>query len=93
MTDTVADRVRTIVSTAAMLRPADVQLTSTFDELGIGWLARIEISFELERAFELPFDTVDDDTEAEWQTVTDVVATAEKLIAEAKARASAGRAA
>jgi acyl carrier protein len=94
MPDTVADRVRTIVANAAKLRPSDVQLTSTLDELGIGWLARIEISLEIERAFELPFDAVDDDTEAAWQTVTDIVATAEKLIAEIKSRPAApGRAA
>lgn len=93
MTDTIADRVRTIVAVAAKLPPSDVRLDSTFDELQIDFIERIEIGFELERAFELPFDTIDEATDATWKTVADVVATAEKLARQYAAPADRGRAA
>jgi acyl carrier protein len=94
MADNIAERVRTIVASAAKLPPSVVRLESAFDELGISWLARIEIGFDLEKALDLPFDTVDDTFEGEWQTVADVVATAEFLLArKAVAGAQPGRAA
>ena len=80
MPDSLADRVRTIVASAAKLPPAHVRLDSGFEELGIAWLDRIQISFDLEKALGLPFDTIDDETEGAWTSVADVVTTAERLM-------------
>jgi acyl carrier protein len=94
MADSIADRVRTIVASAAKLPPSAVRLDSSFDDLGISWLNRIEITFELEKALELPFDTIDETIDGGWVTVADVVTSAEQLLAKKAAAAPhAGRAA
>jgi acyl carrier protein len=95
MSDSLADRVRTIIAAVGRLPPAEVQFTSTLvEDLGIDGLARITIGCEIETVFGLAFDAVDQETETSWSTVADVIATAERLLRAAPiAGTSSGRAA
>ena len=76
-TDTdIAQRVIDIIAKSKSLPPESISLDSTFDSLAIDSLDKINISFEVEEAFDIE---IPDDALGSLKTVGDVVAGVRKI--------------
>ena len=53
MSETIEDRILRVIATTARLPPGSVKPESTFEELGIDSLDRLNILFELEGEFDI----------------------------------------
>jgi acyl carrier protein len=76
-TDTdIAQRVIDIIAKSKSIPPESISLDSTFDSLAIDSLDKINISFEVEEAFDIE---IPDDALGSLKTVGDVVAGVRKI--------------
>ena len=76
--DDIAERCIAIIAKSKSIPPESISLTSSFDSLAIDSLDKINISFEVEEAFDIE---IPDDALGSLKTVGDVVAGVEKLLA------------
>ena len=76
--DDVASRCIEIIAKSKSIPPESVTLASTFEELNIDSLDKINISFEVEEAFDI---AIPDDALGSLKTVGDVVRGVEQLVA------------
>jgi acyl carrier protein len=84
MTETVRDRVISIIAEQAVLDVADVKPDSTLESLGIDSLGLVESIFAIEEAFDIsvPFNANDPgQSDFDISSVAAIVAAVEKLIA------------
>ena len=72
----IAQRVIDIIAKSKSLPPESISLDSTFDSLAIDSLDKINISFEVEEAFDIE---IPDDALGSLKTVGDVVAGVRKI--------------
>jgi acyl carrier protein len=77
--DEIAQRCIDIIAKSKGIPVETVQLDSTFDSLAIDSLDKINISFEVEEAFEIE---IPDDALGSLKTVGDIVSGVRKLLAE-----------
>jgi acyl carrier protein len=84
--DDIAKRSIEIIAKAKNIPAGNITLDTTFEELSIDSLDKINISFEVEEAFHIE---IPDDALGSLKTVGDVVRGVEKLVA---AKAAAGSA-
>lgn len=88
MTETVRDRVISIIAEQAVLDVADVREDSTLESLGIDSLGLVESIFAIEEAFDIsvPFNANDPGkSDFDISSVGAIVTAVERLIAEQKA--------
>ena len=81
----VHDQVISIIAEQAVLEPADVNLDSTLDSLGIDSLGLVESIFAIEEAFDIqvPFNANNPrESDFDISTVGSIIAGIETLIAE-----------
>jgi acyl carrier protein len=84
MTETVRDRVISIIAEQAVLDVADVKPESTLESLGIDSLGLVESIFAIEEAFDIsvPFNANDPgQSDFDISSVAAIVAAVERLIA------------
>jgi acyl carrier protein len=84
VTDSVKDRMLSILAEQALLKPSDISMDATLADLGIDSLGLVEAIFSIEEAFEVqvPFNANDPGaSEFDISTVRTMVAAVEKLIA------------
>ncbi len=84
MTETVRDRVISIIAEQAVLDITDVKADSTLESLGIDSLGLVESIFAIEEAFDIsvPFNANDPgQSDFDISSVAAIVAAVEKLIA------------
>jgi acyl carrier protein len=74
--DDIAQRVIDIIAKSKAIPPESISLDSTFDSLAIDSLDKINISFEVEEAFDIE---IPDDALGSLKTVGDVVAGVHKI--------------
>ena len=72
----IAQRVIDIIAKSKSISPESISLDSTFDSLAIDSLDKINISFEVEEAFDIE---IPDDALGSLKTVGDVVAGVRKI--------------
>jgi acyl carrier protein len=72
----IAQRVIDIIAKSKSIPPESISLESTFDSLAIDSLDKINISFEVEEAFDIE---IPDDALGSLKTVGDVVAGVQKI--------------
>jgi acyl carrier protein len=72
----IAQRVIDIIAKSKSIPPDSISLDSTFDSLAIDSLDKINISFEVEEAFDIE---IPDDALSSLKTVGDVVAGVQKI--------------
>ena len=81
----VKDRVIDIIAEQAILKPSDVTLESTLEDLGIDSLGLVESIFAIEEAFDIsvPFNA-NEPTESDFDisTVSSIISGIEKLVKE-----------
>ncbi|CAN5608210.1 meromycolate extension acyl carrier protein AcpM [soil metagenome] len=77
--DDIAARCIDIIAKSKSLPPDSLTLDSTFDSLAIDSLDKINISFEVEEAFDID---IPDDALGSLRTVGDVVEGVKKILAE-----------
>jgi len=75
--DDIAERCIEIIAKSKSIPPETVTLSSTFDSLAIDSLDKINISFEVEEAFDIE---IPDDALGSLKTVGDVVNGVERLL-------------
>lgn len=83
MSDDVSAKVVEIIAEQAMVDPADIRPETTLDDLGLDSLARVEVVFGIEEAFDVsvPYNANDpSDSDFDLSTVGAVTAAVEKLI-------------
>jgi acyl carrier protein len=78
LSEEIAAKVITSIVKVKKLRPDDVTLNSTFEELKLDSLDGLDVFFELEEAFDL---TIPDDRARSLHSVGSVVEEIEKLLA------------
>ena len=81
--DAVAQRCIDIIAKSKGIPPESISLESTFDSLAIDSLDKINISFEVEEAFDIE---IPDDALGTLKTVGDVVSGVQKIRASRPAR-------
>lgn len=85
MTDSVKDRVISIIAEQAVLEPVDISEDQTLEELGIDSMGLVEAIFAIEEAFDIqvPFNANEPDkSDFDISSVGAVIAAVEKLVAE-----------
>lgn len=88
MTETIRDRVVSIIAEQAVLDRDDVRDDSTLESLGIDSLGLVESIFAIEEAFDIsvPFNANDPSrSEFDISSVAAIVAAVERLVADQKA--------
>ena len=76
--DDIAERCIAIIAKSKSIPPESISLASSFDSLAIDSLDKINISFEVEEAFDIE---IPDDALGSLKTVGDVVSGVQKLLA------------
>jgi acyl carrier protein len=84
--DDIQTRIIALVAKSKNLQPADIHMDTTFDELQIDSLDKINLSFEVEEMFSIE---IPDDALNSLKTVGDVVRGVETLVAAAAPSATA----
>lgn len=84
MSESIEDRVLRVITTTARLPPGSVKPDSTFEELGIDSLDRLNILFELEGEFDVE---IDDEEAKQVTSIKQMVAGIQYLL-DAKANSS-----
>ncbi|WP_116131915.1 acyl carrier protein [Tropicimonas sp. IMCC34043] len=85
MTESVRDRVITIIAEQAVLEPGDVKMESTLEDLGIDSLGLVESIFAIEEAFDIqvPFNANEpENSEFDISSVAAIVDAVSSLVAE-----------
>lgn len=85
MSDTIQDRVITIIAEQAVLEPGDVHLDQTLEDLGIDSLGLVESIFAIEEAFDIsvPFNANDPtDSDFDISSVAAIIRAVEGLVAD-----------
>lgn len=85
MEDPVAEQVIALIAKSKQLAPEAVTPASTFDELAIDSLDKINLSFEVEELFHI---AIPDDSLNSLRTVGDVIAGVHRLQAEQAGKAA-----
>lgn len=86
MSESVKDKVISIIAEQAMIDVSDVTLESTLDDLGVDSLGLVEAVFAIEETFDVqvPFNANEPgETEFDISTIKSMIAAVEKLVAEA----------
>ncbi len=85
MSESVKDRVIQIIAEQAVLKPSDVSMDQSLDDLGVDSMGLVEAIFSIEEAFDIsvPFNANEPEKSAfDITSVASVVAAVEKLVAE-----------
>lgn len=85
MSESIKDRVISIIAELAVLEPGDVSLDQTLDDLGIDSLGLVESIFAIEEAFDIsvPFNANDPtDSAFDISSVAAIIKAVEGLVAE-----------
>ncbi|MFQ1702183.1 acyl carrier protein [Loktanella agnita] len=79
------DQVITIIAEQAMIKPSDVQMSHSLDDVGIDSLGLVECIFAIEETFDIsvPFNANDpSDSDFDISSIASIIAAVEKLKAE-----------
>ena len=78
MSNTIADRVISVIARVRKIPPEEISLDGTFVELGIDSLGTIDLLFELEEEFDIE---IPDDDALQMETIAEVVSSLEEFLA------------
>jgi len=85
MSSNVKDRVIEIIAEQAVLKPSDVSMEQSLEDLGVDSMGLVEAIFAIEESFDIsvPFNANEPEkSEFDISSVASVVAAVEKLVAE-----------
>ncbi|WP_376873123.1 acyl carrier protein [Albirhodobacter sp. R86504] len=84
MSDTVKDRIISIIAEEAVMSPSDLRMDMTLDELGVDSLGLVESIFKIEEAFDIsvPFNANEPgESDFDISSIGAIIAGVERLVA------------
>ncbi len=85
MSEAIKDRVIPIIAGQAVLKPSDITMDQSLDDLGIDSMGMVEAIFSIEEEFDIqvPFNANEPEkSEFDISSVASIIAAVEKLVAE-----------
>ena len=84
MSETVKDRIISIIAEEAVMNPSDLRMDMTLDELGVDSLGLVESIFKIEEAFDIsvPFNANEPgESDFDISSIGAIIAGVERLVA------------